>query len=270
LEPMPETLHLAEQIRQQTGPEQTVLERPASRSNPMQVLRSSALPMIGREAILDQLQSAWEANLVVLINGEPGVGKSRLLQEFTSGKTVQVTLGRAGDATIPFATQNRVIRRLLETNPQLELPRWVRQELSRLVPSLDETPAPGGPEARIRLFDAFAELIALTCQQVDTFLVDDLQFFDADSFEMGMHAFMRLAERGQGKRLVMAYRTGELSALMGTTLEQKINSSNAIQVHLEPLNEPVRLERAGAVLTPSAQSHGWQSVLCTRDTQILG
>jgi DNA-binding SARP family transcriptional activator/tetratricopeptide (TPR) repeat protein len=234
LEPMPETLHLAEQIRRQDTLEARVT-RPV-----IQVLPSNATVMIGRQAVLDQLEVAWETDQIVLINGEPGVGKSRLLQEFAAKRTVVFAQGRAGDATIPYATQTRVIRRLLEENPQVVLPRWVHQELSRLIPSLDQTPPPGGPEARIRLFDAVAEFMVLNTQAAGTYIIDDLQFFDLESFEMGMHVFGQLAERGHGKRLLMAYRTGELSSAMTLVLEQKFTASggvHAVQIDLEPLDE---------------------------------
>jgi DNA-binding SARP family transcriptional activator len=239
LEPMPETLRLAEQIRRQDTLEARVT-RPAIPVLPAKAPAIGRQTLIGRQAVLDQLEAAWESDQIVLIGGEPGIGKSRLLQEFAAERHVILAQGRAGDATIPYATQTRVIRRLLEQNPQVVLPRWVRQELSRLIPSLDETPAAGGPEARIRLFDAVAEFMALTTRTADTYIIDDLQFFDLESFELGMHVFAGLAERGQGKRLLMAYRTGELSNAMAAVLEQKFTASSgahALQIDLEPLDE---------------------------------
>jgi predicted ATPase/DNA-binding SARP family transcriptional activator len=239
LEPMPETLRLVEQIRRQDTLEARAI-RTAIQVLPAKAPAIGRQTLIGRRAVLDQLEAAWESDQIVLIGGEPGIGKSRLLQEFAAERNVILAQGRAGDATIPYATQTRVIRRLLEQNPQVALPRWVRQELSRLIPSLDETPAPGGPEARIRLFDAVAEFMALTTRTADTYIIDDLQFFDLESFEMGMHVFASLAERGQGKRLLMAYRTGELSNAMAAVLEQKFTASSgahAVQIDLEPLDE---------------------------------
>jgi DNA-binding SARP family transcriptional activator/predicted ATPase len=229
--PTPETLSLAAQIR-----EQGVLEQPLPDQTTIQRLPLATTPLIGRTTVLDQLELAWNAEKMIFVTGEPGVGKSRLLTEFVQHKTAQIIHGRAGDATIPFATLTRVIRKLLQANPNPVLPRWVRQELSRLVPSLDEAPAPGGAEARIRLFDAFAEFVWLTTSQIDTYIVDDLQFFDNDSFEMLLHAFSS-ADRPAGKHQVLAYRTGELSVLMTANLEQVFKAGHTVQIQLEPLNE---------------------------------
>ena len=51
-----------------------------------EALRSRATPLVGREAELDQLLAAWwqaktGEGRVVLVSGEPGIGKSRLLAE---------------------------------------------------------------------------------------------------------------------------------------------------------------------------------------------
>jgi predicted ATPase len=200
------------------------------------VLPSGETPMIGRQAVLDQLEVGWEAQKILVVSGEPGIGKSRLLSEFARSKTAQIMHGRAGDVTVPFATLTRVIRQLLQANPQLVLPRWVRQEIARLVPSLDEPPVSSGTEARIRLFDAFAEFVWLTTSQIDTYIVDDLQFFDADSFEMILHLFSSV-NRPSNKRQIMVYRTGELSALMTASLEQVFKAGNTLQIQLEPLDE---------------------------------
>jgi DNA-binding SARP family transcriptional activator/tetratricopeptide (TPR) repeat protein/energy-coupling factor transporter ATP-binding protein EcfA2 len=229
--PTPETVSLAAQIR-----EQGVLEEHAPDQTTIQMLPLATTPLIGRKTVLDQLELAWNAGKMIFVTGEPGVGKSRLLTEFAQHKTAQIMHGRAGDATIPFATLTRVIRKLLQASPNLVLPRWVRQELSRLVPSLDEAPTPGGAEARIRLFDAFAEFFWLTTAHLDTYIIDDLQFFDSDSFEMILHAFSSL-DRPAGKHQILAYRTGELSALMTASLEQVFKAGNTLQIQLEPLSE---------------------------------
>ncbi len=228
--PTPETVLLAAQIREQGELEQVL--PPES----IPVLPAIETPMIGRQAVLEQLEAGWQAGKLLVVTGEPGIGKSRLLTEFAKNKNTQVLHGRAGDASIPFATLTRVIRGLLQVQPNLVLPRWVRQELARLVPSLDEPPVSSGAEARIRLFDAFAEFVWLTTSQMDTYIIDDLQFFDADSFEMILHLFSSL-NRPSKTRQIMAYRTGELSESMATSLEQVFKTSNALQIQLEPLNE---------------------------------
>jgi hypothetical protein len=51
-----------------------------------EALRSGTTPLVGREEELDQLPAAWQQaktgeGRVVLISGEPGIGKSRLVAE---------------------------------------------------------------------------------------------------------------------------------------------------------------------------------------------
>ncbi len=239
--PTPETVLLAAQIR-----EQAVLEQVLPTES-IPVLPAIETPLIGRQAVLQQLELAWQAQKMMVVTGEPGIGKSRLLTEFALTKSAQVMHGRAGDVTIPFATLTRVIRQLLQANPKLILPRWVRQELARLVPSLDEPPVSSGSEARIRLFDAFAEFVWLTTSQVDTYIIDDLQFFDFDSFEMILHLFSSL-NRPSNMRQIVAYRTAELSISMATNLEQVFKAGNTLQIQLEPLNETAVRDLVGSLL----------------------
>jgi AAA ATPase domain len=117
----------------------------------------SGAPMIGRDDALWRLETAWNAGQIVFVSGEPGVGKSRLLTEFAAAKNVLYAHGRAGDARMPFSTQVRTLRRLLADHPALQLPRWVRSELSKILPELEGDAPSGGPEARLRLFEACAE-----------------------------------------------------------------------------------------------------------------
>ena len=232
LEAMPETLQLAADIRGSV----TIAQR-VRQPKTVPALPALNAPMIGREDALRQLETAWGAGQIVFVSGEPGVGKSRLLAEFAASKTVLYAQGRAGDAGMPFSTQVRVLRRLLEANPSVRLPRWVRQELSRIMPELDGDPPSGGPEARLRLFDACAEFTALMTETTATYIIDDLQFLDAESFEIGLHVQARLTERGQTKRQIIAYRSGELTPAMSAVLEGAVRGGRALEIHLEGLDE---------------------------------
>ncbi len=230
LEPTPETLLLASQMRQQETQLESVVVQKSIRGF------VSRTPMIGRAGIWQQLEKAWQAGQMVFIGGEPGMGKSRLLEEFATTRPTLTTLGRIGDSSLPFATQTRAIRGLLELNPQLSPPAWIRQELSRLIPALHDTAPEDRPESRLRLFDAFTELLWMTTQSIDTHLIDDLQFFDSDSFEMLLHSFSRFLERPNQKRQILAFRHGELSPAMQHSLDQMIQSGTATLLQLEPLD----------------------------------
>ncbi len=232
LEVMPETLQLAAEIRGRSR-----LEPHKQPQKTAQRLPALIAPMIGREDALRRLEDAWREDQIVFVSGEPGVGKSRLLAEFAAAKSVLYASGSAGDVRVPFSTQVRLLRRLLEAHPSVRLPRWVRGELSKIMPELGGESPSSGVEARIRLFDACAEFVALVSKAADTYIVDDLQFLDAESFEIGLHVHSRLAERGQAKRQVLAYRSGELSPAMNAMLEGALMSGRAVEIRLDGLDE---------------------------------
>jgi predicted ATPase len=60
---------------------------------------SLALPLIGRAAALSQLHQAYErlrGGGLILIHGAPGVGKTRLLNEFASQQAGQTAILAGG------------------------------------------------------------------------------------------------------------------------------------------------------------------------------
>jgi hypothetical protein len=70
--------------------------------------------LVGRERELMALDHAWSARRTFLLVGEAGIGKSRLLQEFSAGRDGIVALrARPGDAGIAYAVLARLLRALL-------------------------------------------------------------------------------------------------------------------------------------------------------------
>ncbi|MFD1734075.1 AAA family ATPase [Deinococcus malanensis] len=103
----------------------------------MSVLRPPTL--VGREDVWAQMEEAWEQRLGIMIEGDPGSGKSRLAQDFLRSRQDHQILffqGRPGDAGIPYATHTRNYRQTLAANPDLDLPQWVVRELARMLPEL--------------------------------------------------------------------------------------------------------------------------------------
>src|SRR4029077_17531265 len=59
--------------------------RPSMVESPFEALRTATTPLVGRDEEVDLLLRRWEqakrgAGCVVLISGEPGIGKSRIAQ----------------------------------------------------------------------------------------------------------------------------------------------------------------------------------------------
>jgi DNA-binding SARP family transcriptional activator len=152
----------------------------APRREPVAVLRPPRL--IGREGPWAQLVQAWAAGQVVVLAGEPGIGKTRLLADFAAARPGSVVVGgRPGDAHIAYALLARLLRALL-VHVSGPLPEWVAAQVALLLPER------GGAAAKswnaVRLRQALVEVLARTAGEVQGVLVDDAQFCDAATLEL--------------------------------------------------------------------------------------
>lgn len=155
--------------------------------------------LIGRETEWERMVKAWKevglgAGRIVLIEGEAGVGKSRLAEEFlrwvvAEGGTVLRGHGYDSRAGIPYEPVVEALRDALSA-PGLSgtAPEWLT-EVTRLVPELRQR-FPALPELGLptdsaeswRLFEGLAQLIlALAAERPVVVSVDDLQWCDGDS-----------------------------------------------------------------------------------------
>ena len=163
----------------------------------------------GRGAEWEALQRAWKGaaagrGRVVLIGGEAGVGKSRLADDFArwvSASGAIVLRGRGFEASdgVPFGPVVEALRSAVDA-PGLAGadPEWLA-EVARLVPELrrrfTSLPEPSGPTAGSwRLFEGVAQLLlALADESPVAVLLDDLQWYDADSCAL-LHVLVRRLE----------------------------------------------------------------------------
>lgn len=178
--PAPETRDLAALVRQGTAPggapapPATGLRRPPR--------------LVGRQAAWRGVQAAWQAAGVLLLRGELGLGKSRLVGDFvqalpSAAGRVPVIEARAGDADVPHALLARCLRALLaDTATAGALPEPARAELARLLPELG--PSPPGPWVEARFSLALGDALACAAASgVGGVVLEDLHFADAASLE---------------------------------------------------------------------------------------
>jgi DNA-binding SARP family transcriptional activator/predicted ATPase len=169
------------------------------------------LPLVGRAAELAALRDAAGAEgvRVVLIEGEAGIGKTRLAEELVAmvegaGRRWLELRGYPGRQDAPYAPLVEVLERLAaDDDPRLAiLAPSVREEISRLVPRLAQVGGrPGlneGPAARARFVGALAG--ALSSLAGDVLLVDDSQAMDPAS--LGVIA--EVARRSSSEGLVVS------------------------------------------------------------------
>ncbi|KPF66408.1 hypothetical protein IP84_16570 [beta proteobacterium AAP99] len=201
---------------------------------PVTVLRPPAL--IGRRAELTQIHAAWAQSRAVLVLGEPGLGKTRLLDEAVHGTRGLVAQGRPGDSGVPYATLARLLRALIDRF-EVRLGDSQRTNLARLLPEL----APGAVLAAeapgLVLQEAVKALISsarLKGGALEVLVIDDLHFADEASVEMiqslvsAFHAQLHFA---------LAQRPGEGSAAASALRAQLEEARFMEPLILAPLNE---------------------------------
>lgn len=257
VEPLPETVALARELTR--GPKPS---RPMPRPIPVSVLRPPVLA--GREREWALLEQAWEAGQGIVLCGEPGVGKTRLMQDFLASKGRPLYYaGRPGDRSVPYGTHSRTHRELLELLERegARAPDWVRRELARLIPELGEPPGPmRGEEDRLRLYQAKMELHRMAIQRgYDALGFDDLQYVDDASTRAG-HYIIGMLAGGSPLRTFHCYRKGELPAETEDIIQQGVAAGQFFRLELRPLDTAGVEELLASLDLPELKGAG--SALC--------
>ncbi len=159
---------------------------------------------VGREAALAELDSEWSASRdgrrrVVLLEGDPGIGKTRLAAELcrrahADGATVLA--GRCHEEmAVPYEPFVEALRHYVTSCPPSELAVAVgqrRTELAVLVPELDPEATLGAREGReqerVRIGEAVAAFLSSASRARPLILLlDDLQWADEASLLLMLH-----------------------------------------------------------------------------------
>ena len=183
---------------------------------------------IGREQELNEARELWGKaaggqGQTLLISGEPGIGKTRLMRELathvevTGGRTLVGTCYAEGGA--PYAPFAQIVRRTLGKGAQNghPLPEFVLADLLSLAPDLkpyypELSPNPPlEPQAeQQRLFENVVAFCGTLSEESPVLLVlDDAHWADSGSLSMLRH----LARRTRRNRLLLmaTYREVELN-----------------------------------------------------------
>lgn len=210
-------------------------------------------PMIGRHHLLTALQLAVsEARTghpaVVLVEGEAGLGKTRLVAEFLDGleedpETGELLVLRGTCSSAdrrevpwgPFLDVLRDLRRHLGTEAFLELAGPRATELSALDPGIPVEAPPVGPD-RGRLLRVLSGLLLDAVTDHPTVLViEDLQW--ADDASRRVLEYLARSVRREPLVLVLTIRTGEASAAAVPELaDELVRSGSASRLRLDRLD----------------------------------
>jgi len=167
-------------------------------------------PFVGRESEMEALRGWWERAMqgrggMVLIGGEAGVGKTRLIEEFAA--TVRwsggmVARGRCyePERMLPYQPLVEILRDLIlqEGHAAPALPAWVRNELTRLVPELGTSPFqppassdPHQSERQTILFHAIATFLHHFASRTPLLIVLEDLHWATDSMLAAIHYLVR-------------------------------------------------------------------------------
>ncbi len=228
---------------------------PASRGSPGLGMssREMARPFVGRQremALLERHVSG-EGPPLLLLAGEPGIGKTRLLQAAIPRAAAQGLCVLEGGCSRqggqePYAPVLEALQRYLrglsgvDARAQLRGCAW----LVRLLPELAEGPiealpnwtVPAEHERRL-MVDAAVRFLSNIAGPAGTVLVlDDLQWAGQDALDL-LHAFVRAAGEIP-LRIIGAYRDTEVRPEhpLSETLADLVHAGLAVRRLLRPLN----------------------------------
>ncbi len=138
--------------------------------------------LVGRDREWRLIEEAWGQGRVVLLSGDAGIGKSRLIGDLAIAHPGACASGaRPGDANVPYALLARLLRQLARQFG-LPAPRAPADELAHLLPELG--PAPTTGLQTLRLHAAVdAAVRAWHGRGLGVLLIDDLQFADEASLD---------------------------------------------------------------------------------------
>ncbi|MDP9069066.1 MAG: AAA family ATPase [Actinomycetota bacterium] len=180
-------------------------------------------PLRGRAHEWDLLHEAYAAagpgGLVVVVEGEAGIGKTRLGRDFlvaVSGRGATTVTARCyeGESGLPYALISQLLAQSADRIPVAGLEPAVLAEAARLVPSLLPDQGPAGsvddPGALSRFFEALRQvLVAATGgERPGVMFLDDLQWCDPASLDVLGYIARRLDDTPLC--IVVGWRTEEV------------------------------------------------------------
>jgi predicted ATPase/DNA-binding CsgD family transcriptional regulator len=232
--------------------------------------RVSSSRFVGRREELAALEAAVEQahggiGSVVLVGGEAGMGKSRLIAELgtsavSRGMTVLVGECLAlGDGELPYAPVVGALRSLVDQRGASEIGVLLPSgnELAALMPELaGEQAAPAAPAgSQARLFEQLAALLVSAARAAPLVVaVEDFQWADRSTGDF--LAFLVRATRREPVALVVSYRSDELDRRhpLQPVVTELERTGRAVRVELRPFTRRELGEQVTAILERSPPS----------------
>jgi DNA-binding SARP family transcriptional activator len=234
-----------------------------------QVQTSTASPelvddevFIGRESALQRLLGvlnvvAQGRGHMVLVAGEPGIGKTSLLQRFGKLASVPVVWGRCPEhiAAPPLWPWEQALRAVHAYWPDRPVPDSVAALLSGEPLEMSQLDVAG---AALRRFEAIGEYLTIGADPL-VVVLDDLHWADMASLQLLRHLAGLLAT--SRLLLVATYRPHEATPLADTLAT--LARVSAVRIELSGLDPAETQVLAGAIVGRTVSKHTAEG-LCTR------
>jgi DNA-binding SARP family transcriptional activator len=216
-------------------------------------------PFTGRSVELAQLRAAVGPGRLVIVEGEPGVGKTRLVEEALSILSQQALMARCydNDGDVPYGPIVDLLRLAAMTPAaaaQLaSLPASCAGEAARLVPELASAVTTGpseGPGAEARFLDGIARAVAAAGSAAPgVIVVDDAQWADRASQQVLAHLVRRAGS--DGPCIVVTVRTGEVgdSGPLADAMVDRLRAGG-VAIRLDRLDRATVAELVTGALGP--------------------
>lgn len=190
--------------------------------------------LIGREAERRALHAAWRDGRRVVVSGEGGLGKTRLVTDFAAelgaaqGR-VLLTGARPGDERVVYASASRLLRAVApDALARLAAP--LRAAVAQLLPELGPAAPLEGDAERTRFYNGVAAVLDSDELGLAGVVLDDLHFADPASTEL----FQYLAGATRCRWLVAA-RAAEVGEAGRAWLDAWLAQPETVHVALAPL-----------------------------------
>jgi tetratricopeptide (TPR) repeat protein/transcriptional regulator with XRE-family HTH domain len=239
--------------------ERAILEGATRHVSPPLAAPSSPLPLVGRLAELEVLEQHLASNgsPFLVLAGEPGIGKTRLLREavrvgLSQGMSVLEGGCHRRSGEEPYAPLLAALKRFLAPRPaaQKRLDLQGCSWLVRLLPELVDEVGLAAPswtlppqQERRLMFEAVDRFLFNVAGPVGLLLVlDDLQWAGTDALDL-LASIVR-SGGGASLRVVGAYRDTEVQppAPLPMLVADLVREGAAVRVSLGPLASPAARE----------------------------
>ena len=206
-----------------------VVKQPPPSPEPLAMEATATYPLVGRDTELQKIDSLYDGvdkgGRLVVIEGEAGIGKTRLAEEVLDrvaarGGVIVAARSREGESGLAYGLAAELLRALLAAGNLGAVPVGMRRDLSRLLPELEgETNVDSldEPGARTRFFESIRLFVrsALNGSVPGALFLDDLQWADSASLELVSYLVRRL--EGFPVCMVAVWRSEEAGVLQHLT-----------------------------------------------------